>query len=124
MSKSGIIIVLLFYCMTTSTVAQNYNSKSAIRQARYDVRFFRLDKENYKQFLKDKKNSASDYFKPIKTKSGNSALFNDSVYVKEFKKRAYNKTRNRRLNNTMAVIGSVGVISYVALVISAWPTGK
>lgn len=124
MTRSVVALIFVLCYSISSTLAQIDSSKFAIRQARYDVRFFKLGKADYKLFLKNKRNSTSDYFKPIKTKSDNSKLLTDSVYVKEFRKRAYNKTRYRRLNNYMVVIGSVGVISWVALMISVVPTGK
>ena len=38
--------------------------------------------------------------------------------------RAHNKTRYRRLNNYMAVIGSVGIAGFTAVIISGWPRRK
>ncbi|MEJ6980290.1 hypothetical protein WG906_07505 [Pedobacter sp. P351] len=115
---------LLFFCTISQLAAQTNDGRSLIRQARYDVRFFKLDKVDYIKFLRDKRNSASDYFKPFKTKSDYTMILSDSTYVKEFRKGAYNKTRNGRLNNYMAVIGSAGIVGVAAVIISGLPTGK
>lgn len=124
MIKSVIAAFLLFCCTISQLSAQTNDSRSLIRQARYDVRFFKLNKTDFTKFLKDKRNSTSDYFKPVKTKSGDTMILTDSTYVKEFRKRAYNKTRYRRLNNYMAVIGSVGIVGFAAVIVSGLPQGK
>lgn len=124
MVKALIAMFLLFCCAISQLAAQTNDSRFLIRQARYDVRFFKLNKTDYANFLNHKRNSTSDYFKPVKSESSDTTILTDSTYVKEFRKRAYNKTRYRRLNNYMAVIGSVGIAGFTAVIVSGLPQGK
>ncbi|MDB5135690.1 MAG: hypothetical protein JWP37_2293 [Mucilaginibacter sp.] len=96
MLKVLIIGVLLVSFSALKGEAQTLGADSVTKAAFADARSFRLDKQDMKRFRKDRKNSHSDFFKPVKANMRDTALLKDSVYVTAYRQAAYNKTRKRR----------------------------
>ncbi|MBS1519590.1 MAG: hypothetical protein JST50_01235 [Bacteroidetes bacterium] len=85
-----------------------------------DARKFKLDRARLKKFRQNRHNLAreyfalggsepggfsnyrrnrelaSDYFKPVASAVSDTALLNDSVYVKAYREKAWRRTRHRR----------------------------
>jgi hypothetical protein len=110
---------LLLACITTfAAKAQTTGTDSLIRIARADAKNFRLNDANFKKFRKNRRNSSSDYFKPVAANVSNSALLNDSVYVAAFRQEAYAKTRHRHTAGHYVLWGGAAV-AVVVLVAAA-----
>ena len=106
----------LCFCffITTYLLAQTSNPKKIVKQARRDVRHFKLNRTDYKKFRKDRRNPNSDFFKPVNSMVRDTTLLKDSTYVKAFRTTAYMKTRSRHANTIICIVGGtlkVGSVS-------------
>jgi len=68
----------------------------AVKQAEKDAHNFRLSKANLKIFRRNRKNSTSDFFKPTVASTANTAMLQDSVYVKAYRAEAYHQALGQR----------------------------
>lgn len=96
--------------------AQSLGKDSLIKAAHTDAGNFRLNRQNFKAFRKNRSNSYSDLFKPTKANVSDTTLLRDSVYVNAFRNAAYRKTLKRRTTGHYFLMG--GVI-YVAITVVA-----
>ena len=105
----------LFLCVftTTNLPAQTSNPKKIVKQARRDVRHFRLNRTDYKKFMKDRRNPNSDFFKPVNSMVRDTTLLRDSTYVKAFRSTAFLKTRSRQANTIICIAGGTVIVGYV-----------
>ena len=116
MTKTLFLIALFFCFIATDLSAQTNNPKAVIKQAKGDVRRFRLNRADYRKFMKDRRNVNSDYFKPLKSMVRDTTLLSDSTYIKAFRSTAYRKTRSRQLNTHIYIVGGV-VFSVTAVTV-------
>ncbi|WP_183575629.1 hypothetical protein HDF18_17170 [Mucilaginibacter sp. X5P1] len=92
------LLVSLFIAILPASMlmAKDQPVDSLVHIAQSDAHKFRLNDADMKKFRKDRHNSTSDYFKPVKTSVSDTTLLQDSAYVKAYRAAAYNKTRKRR----------------------------
>jgi len=110
-------IYLSFFLSTVISTAfcQYTHRDSLIKAAQADAKTFKLDNAVWKKY-KRKLPSTSDHFKPTEANQKNHALLTDSVYVKAYRKAAYNKNEHRRTPwHYVLVGGSILAVGYVAL---------
>ncbi|CAM3874239.1 hypothetical protein MUGA111182_14555 [Mucilaginibacter galii] len=95
--------------------AQPLRKDSVVKTAYNDVKRFKLYKEEFKKFKKNKTNSNSDLFKPTKATVSDTASLADSVYVNAFRNAAYNKTLKRRTTGHYFLVGGAVYVAVVAV---------
>jgi len=105
-------LFLILSLLTAGAEAQTPSRDSITRIAKQDAELFWLNKKDLKTFRKDRHNYTSDYFKPVKTVVSDTALLKDSVYVKAYRRVAFEKTRKRR------TIGHYVLWGYAALALT------
>jgi hypothetical protein len=110
MQKFFILLILSF--LIAGVEAQTPNRDSITRIAKQDAELFWLNKKDLKTFRKDRHNYTSDFFKPIKAVVSDTALLKDSVYVKAYRRIAFEKTRKRH------TIGHYVLWSYAVLALT------
>jgi len=90
------ILILALMLSILAAAAQTLYRDSINRIAQQDAELFWLNKKDLKTFRKDRHNYTSDFFKPSRAVVSDSTLLKDSVYVKAYRRFAYEKTRKRR----------------------------
>ncbi|MBS1527441.1 MAG: hypothetical protein JST19_17470 [Bacteroidetes bacterium] len=123
MIKPFTIICLLVFAAAFTAKAQTAPADSITKIARADAKNFRLNKQDFKKFRKDRRNANSDYFKPARANVSNAALLGDSVYVKAYRAAAYAKTRHRHTTGHYVLLGGIA-LTVVALVAVAAATNS
>ena len=103
------ILILALVLLHFTVVAQTPYRDSINRIAQQDAELFWLNKKDLKTFRKDRHNYTSDFFKPSKAVVSDSTLLKDSVYVKAYRRFAFEKTSKRR------TIGHYVLLWYAAL---------
>ena len=74
----------------------NTDSANTVSAAKWDARRFRLSNKDYKKFSIEHFATSSDYFKPDKRSTSNTAMLNDSLYVHTFKTAAFYTVLDQR----------------------------
>jgi len=95
MLKTVLFCLVLFFAMP-GLWGQSTSKDSAIRIARADVRHFRLNKTEMKQFRKEKRNFDANLFAPTKATTSDTSWLSNPDYVNAFSAAAYKKTKKRR----------------------------
>ena len=101
--------------MTADLQAQAISRDSLVDSAFADVKKFKLSKQQFKEFKKNKTNSYSDLFKPTEAGVSNPGFLADSVYVNAFRNAAYQKTLKRRTTGHYFLVGGVAYVVVVAV---------
>lgn len=102
-----LVFSLIGLFLTADLQAQTLRKDSVVKDAFTDVKRFKLNKQQFKEFRKNKTNSYSDLFKPTKATVSDTANLADSVYVNAFRNAAYNKTLKRRTTGHHFLMGGV-----------------
>lgn len=119
MFKSFLLSLLIVCFSFGNSFSQTINPDSLKKIAVADVKQFKLDDKTLKKFKENRSNSTSDFFKPSKLNTSNSALLSDSVYVKAFRKEAYKKTKKANVtghHKRVGILGYVAAIAFIGLV--------
>jgi len=102
-----LVFSLIGLFLTADLQAQTLRKDSVVKDAFTDVKRFKLNKQQFKEFRKNKTNSYSDLFKPTKATVSDTANLADSVYVNAFRNAAYNKILKRRTTGHYFLMGGV-----------------
>jgi hypothetical protein len=119
MLKVLIISLVLISAASNNLIAQTASKDSLIKIAQADVKYFKLNSEDFTIFRKNKGNYTSDFFKPKVGAVSDTLLLKDSVYVKAYRQAAYNKSLKKRTVGHYMLVGGavyVGVTVVVAIV--------
>lgn len=111
----SLLFSLIGLLLTVDLQAQTIGRDSLVNRAFADVKKFKLSKQQFKEFKKNKNNSYSDLFKPTEASVGNIAFLADSIYVNAFRNAAYQKTLKRRTTGHYFLIGGVAYVVVVAV---------
>ncbi|TAF45136.1 MAG: hypothetical protein EAZ51_01685 [Sphingobacteriales bacterium] len=125
MKKLCLLLWAMFiFVFTALGQSLNQDSLNKANTARADAEFFKLNKEQLKMFRNKRFAENSDYFKPTLVHTSNVSLLNDSVYVKVFKNKAYQKAllQKKRTVGHYVLIGTgvyfgISVVTMVAFVL-------
>ena len=121
--KTLLLALMLMVAAPELKGQQSISRDSAmIEMANSDVKSFQLERTAWKRFKQHNFPISSDYFKPTRLNSSDTALLNDSTYVRNFRAAAYKKTLHRRTGGHKALlIGgiSLAVIAVVSVIILA-----
>ncbi len=105
--------------------AQTGHRDSIIKIAIADAKNFRLGDADMKDFRKNRRHLAADYFNPTITAASDTALLKDSVYVQTYRQTAYKKTRKRRTVAHHVLMGIIAMDAiFLVLLLSALASGK
>jgi tRNA U34 2-thiouridine synthase MnmA/TrmU len=122
--KTLTLIFLFLFISVCNAAAQSTKADStAVKSAKTDVKRFKLEKQVWKQFKQHGFGYTSDYFKPGKTNVSDTNVLNDSVYVKAFRKYAYQKTLHRHTTGHYILIFG-GITTVLLLIIIAIGVGS
>ena len=118
----SLTIVILLSLLALKAQAQNLREDSIKKIAITDAKKFKLDKADLRVFRRNRSNLASDYFKPVRAAVSDTALLKDSVYVKAYREKAWNRTRHRRTVwhyawMTEAIVGGAEVVALISFLI-------
>lgn len=110
-----LLISLIGVLLTFDLHAQTISRDSLVNSAFADIKKFKLNKQQFKEFKKNKSNSYSDLFKPTEASVSNIGFLADSVYVNAFRNAAYQKTLKRRTTGHYFLVGGVAYVVVVAV---------
>lgn len=95
MVKILMLCVLLLLIALPVALCKTAKDRAATKAARKDARYFKLDKQLWKQFRHKRFAPTSDYFKPNPADVSDTSLLKDSTYVTAYRLKAYKRTLHR-----------------------------
>lgn len=122
------MLLLLVLFSSFQLAAQNLKADSTIIKTKIaiaDARYFKISKQAWKAYKKHQFIYSSDYFRPTAINTDHVELLTDSIYVKAFKKAAYQKTSKRRTVGHYVLAGyMIGTVSYAIILVIELATGS
>jgi hypothetical protein len=92
----SVSLLLILLLVTTGKLCAQLDDRAVMRIARRDAfRNFHLNKVDFNEFRKHRRDQSGAYFNPQLSTVSNPSFLNDSVYVESFRHFAYLKTRSR-----------------------------
>lgn len=95
MVKTLMLCLLLLIITMPVALCQTEKDRAVTKAAKKDARYFKLDKQLWKQFKHKQFAPTSDYFKPNTSDVSDTSLLKDSTYVQAYRIRAYKSTLHR-----------------------------